>query len=76
MSTYMLEDICDGSQYHLSVNRRDARYKIRDQIKRIQAERKGDLLPTKNMGKGLHKVFKAVVNEISQNIPILGESGS
>ena len=28
------------------------------------------------MGKGLHKVFKAVVNEISQVLPILGESGS
>ena len=28
------------------------------------------------MGKGLHKVFKAVVNEIFQDLPILGESGS
>ena len=28
------------------------------------------------MGKGLHKVFKAVVNDISQVLPILGESGS
>ena len=28
------------------------------------------------MGKGLHKVFKAVVNEVSQVLPILGESGS
>ena len=28
------------------------------------------------MGKVLHKVFKAVVNEISQVLPILGESGS
>ena len=28
------------------------------------------------MGKGLHKVFKAVVNEILQVLPILGESGS
>ena len=28
------------------------------------------------MGKGLHKVFKAVVNELSQALPILGESGS
>ena len=30
----------------------------------------------RNMGKGLHKVFKAVVNEILQVLPILGESGS
>ena len=28
------------------------------------------------MGKGLHKVFKAVINDISQVLPILGESGS
>ena len=28
------------------------------------------------MGKGLHKVFKAIVNEISQDLPILDESGS
>ena len=29
-----------------------------------------------NIGKVLHKVFKAVVNDISQVLPILGESGS
>ena len=28
------------------------------------------------MGKGSHKVFKAVVNDISEVLPILGESGS
>ena len=28
------------------------------------------------MVKGLHKVFKTVVNEISQEFPPLGESGS
>ena len=28
------------------------------------------------MGKGLHKVFKTVVNEISQDLPLLGEYGS
>ena len=28
------------------------------------------------MGKGLHKVFKDVVNEILQALPSLGESGS
>ena len=33
MSTDMLEDICDGSQYHPSINRREARYKIHDCIK-------------------------------------------
>ena len=34
------------------------------------------LLSTQNMGKGLQKVSKAVVNQISQVLPILGESGS
>ena len=28
------------------------------------------------MGKGLHKVFKAVVNDILQVLPFLGEPGS
>ena len=36
MSMNMLEYICDGSQYHLGVNRREERYKIRDSIKRNQ----------------------------------------
>ena len=30
ISTEMLEDICDGSQYNTIVNRREARYKIHD----------------------------------------------
>ena len=33
MSTEMLEDICDGRQSHPDVNRREARYKVRDCIK-------------------------------------------
>ena len=33
MSTEMLEDIRDGSQYHPGLNRRDAHYKIHDCIK-------------------------------------------
>ena len=32
MSTEMLEDIHDGSQYHPNVNRRETHYKIRDRI--------------------------------------------
>ena len=46
MSTETLEDICDGSQSHPSVNRREARYQIRDIIKQIQVEWKGGLLST------------------------------
>ena len=35
MSKDTLEYICDGSQSHLSINRREARYKIRDHIKQV-----------------------------------------
>ena len=33
------------------------------------------VLPTQNMGKGLHSLFKAVGNQILQVLPIWGESG-
>ena len=33
ISTEMLEDIRDGSQTHPNVNKREARYKIRDRIR-------------------------------------------
>ena len=36
--TEMLEDIRDGSQTHLNVDRREAHYKIRDRIRQIQLE--------------------------------------
>ena len=32
MSTVMLEEICDISQSHLSINKREAHYKICDRI--------------------------------------------
>ena len=54
----MLEDIFDGGKFNPSVNRREARYKIRDFIKRIQTEWKGALLYTRNVNKVLHKVFR------------------
>ena len=76
MSTKMLEYIRDGIQSHLITNRREACYKIRDNSKLRQSEWKEALLSTKNMGKCLHKLFKAVLNEILQVLPILGESGS
>ena len=72
MSTDMLEDIRDGSQYHPDVNRREARYKLRERIKHRQPEWKGALKSTQNMGKGLHKVFKTFAKEISQYLPPLG----
>ena len=53
ISTYMLEEIRDGTQCHPSVNRRESRYKICDHIKQSQSEWKGSLLSTQNMGKVL-----------------------
>ena len=37
ISTEMLEDICDVSQTHRNVNKREARYKIRDRIRQRQS---------------------------------------
>ena len=42
----MLEDIRDGSQTHLNVNRTEAYYKIRDRIRQRQSEWKGALKAT------------------------------
>ena len=42
----MLEDIHDGSQTHPNVNKRKARYKIRDRIRQGQKELKGALKAT------------------------------
>ena len=72
----MLEDIRDGSRTHPTVNRREARYKIRDRIRQTQLEWKGALKATRSMGKGLHNVFSTVVKEISQELTPLGEPGS
>ena len=68
----MLEDIRDRSQTHGKVNRREARYKIRDRIRQRQPKWKGALKSTWSMGKGLHKVFSTVVKEISQELTALG----
>ena len=72
----MLEDIRDGSQTHPNVNIRESHYKIRDSIRQRQSEWKGALKATRNMGKGLHRVFSTVVKEISQELTTLGESGA
>ena len=59
MSTDMLEEICDGSQYHPSINKREVRDKIQYWIKQRKTEYKRALLSTQNMGKDSHKHFKA-----------------
>ena len=68
ISTEMLEDIYDRSQTHPNVNRREARYKIRDRISQRQSEWKGALKATRSMGKGLHKVLSTVVKDIFPRI--------
>ena len=75
ISTEMLEDICDISQTHTNVNIRETRYIIRDSIRLTQSEWKESLKSMKSMGKVLHKVFSTVVNDISQELTPLGESG-
>ena len=74
MTTDMLKYIRNVSQSHPSINRRDAPYTIQDCIKQRRAERKGPLSSTKNMGKGLYKVFRDAVNELSESLPIMEES--
>ena len=76
ISTEMLEDICDGSQTHPTVNKREACYEIRDRIKQKELQWKGALKATRNMGKGLHKVFSTIVKGVLQELATLGESGS
>ena len=60
----MLEDIHDGSQTHPNGNRREARYEIRDCIRRKELQWKGVLKATRNMKKGLHKAFSTILKEI------------
>ena len=50
----MLEDILDGSQTHPTVNKWEARLKIRDSIRQRQSQWKGALKATRNMGKVLN----------------------
>ena len=50
----------------------EARYKIRDSIMQRQPGCKGALKATRNMRKGLHKVFSTVVKEIFQELIALG----
>ena len=49
MSADMLEEICDRRQSHMSINMREVRYKIRDQIKKRRAEWKGALSSTQKI---------------------------
>ena len=50
--------------------------KIRDLIKQTQNECKGEELSENSMGKSLHKVSKAVVDELNNLFTTLIELGS
>ena len=63
MYTDILEDICDGSQSDLNVNRREACYRRRDIIKHRQSDRREALKTTRNIGKNVHKVFRTIVKK-------------
>ena len=54
MSTELIEEIRDGNQSRLNVNRREARYNKRGCIRQRQSEWKGALKSTQNLGKSLH----------------------
>ena len=65
ISTNSIEEIWDGNYVHPDINARDARLKISNRIRKTQREWKGPELSTKSMEKGLHKVFKYVVNKLN-----------
>ena len=62
ISTEMLEDIFYRSQTHPNINRREARYKIRDFISQRQSEWKGALIATQRMGIGFRMGPTSVTN--------------
>ena len=72
ISTNTLEDIRNVNYLHPGINTRYARLKIHERIRQTQGEWKGLELSAKRVGKGLHKIFKAVVNELKNLLPILG----
>ena len=71
----MLENICNVSQSHPNVNSIESHYKLRNSINQRKQELKGALKATQNMDNGLHKVFKTVIKDILQVIPLLGIFG-
>ena len=67
MLKYFLENIRDRRQYHSSINRREAHYKILDQIKQMISEWKGALLSTQSMGRGSHKILRLLLTNVKNN---------
>ena len=57
ISTEMLQDICDVSQTYPNINKKEARYEIRDRVRQRQLEWKGVLRATHKM------VIKDIINK-------------
>ena len=72
ISTNALEEIWDGSKINLGIKARDARLKIHNPIRQNKNEWKGAWLSVNILGKGLHKVFNSVVNELNNVFPTMG----
>ena len=71
-----LEDIRDGNYVHLDINARDSRLKYVAILVKLKVNGKYQNSQRKSMGKGLHKLFKAVVEKLNHSLPDLGEPGS
>ena len=76
ISINTLEDIRYGSQIHQKIKVIGARLNNCERMKQTQNEQKGAEIPEKSTGKGLHKVYKDVVNELNNAFPNLEESDS
>ena len=61
--TDVLEDICDGSLFHPIINRREARYKICDCIKKCEWNGKESYYKSKTWEK-VHTFLNAVANKL------------
>ena len=64
------EDIRDGNYVHPNIHARYSRFKIRDGIRHVHSKWKGAEISSKMMGKGLHSVFKAIVKELNNSLPV------
>ena len=68
----LLQNIRDGNQNHPKINKREARMAIRDRIKQNKSEWKEEIRATHKMGKGLRRLFRTIVLEISQELSNFG----
>ena len=73
---YDLEDIRDVSYVYPNINVRDTKLKIYYLNRQFQNKWKGLELSAKSIGRVLHKLFKAIVNELDNSLPTLVESDS